>query len=516
MMILQKNRSVNNYFEIHGIDKDDNLQIEMLKNNDFRYIADCRFREIDNEVVMLCKLDGMSTLLSVIQRGSVQVSEIMLFLFSLSECLKEMQEYILSSSSMILDPTYILYDPGKGHYRFIIAPGAGKDFAEQFKGIMEELLAVMDHSDRSSVMFIYEFFSGNVLRDNFTAEAFIMTMDRTLSGGAVSTGRWNDYSDSSSEEVCGQYSQVVGSGVIIDSRKQRLPMIDTAVVGRNIQSNEYDIGSGNYMHSSTQEISTDELNHQTIGRGTGTGKNKNDAGRIKNLGLYCLGGVITAVGVILSIAYGLQVAKIMVVVALIYIAVLANRILKTREEERLEEDMRLYGEAGDRTKSADRIKTTESERIEGRIKSVDETKPAVRNIYTSVARDEGTDSNHVENDIGETALIKDTAFTVQQIMENPVTRLVPVDINLLRADNQIFLLGDRLTVGRASAEADYCLAVPGISRVHAELIKNGNSYMVNDLNSTNGTYVNSVRIMEPTRLCYGDVLSFATVDFYCM
>ena len=82
--------------------------------------------------------------------------------------------------------------------------------------------------------------------------------------------------------------------------------------------------------------------------------------------------------------------------------------------------------------------------------------------------------------------------------------------------NQIFLLGDRLTVGRASAEADYCLAVPGISRVHAELIKNGNSYMVNDLNSTNGTYVNSVRIMEPTRLCYGDVLSFATVDFYCM
>ena len=74
MMILQKNRSVNNYFEIHGIDREDILQIEMLRNNSFRYIADCRFREIDNEIIMLCKLDGMSTLFSMINRGSLQVS----------------------------------------------------------------------------------------------------------------------------------------------------------------------------------------------------------------------------------------------------------------------------------------------------------------------------------------------------------------------------------------------------------------------------------------------------------
>ena len=104
----------------------------------------------------------------------------------------------------------------------------------------------------------------------------------------------------------------------------------------------------------------------------------------------------------------------------------------------------------------------------------------------------------------------------QQAVEEKVKRLVPVDLSLIGMEGQILLTGDRLVVGRTSEVVDYCLAVPGISRRHAEIVRNGSGYYINDLNSTNGTYVNSVRITAPTWLNYGDIVSFATVDFYCM
>ena len=453
MMILQKNRSVNNFFEIHEIDKRDSLQIEMLRNNSFEYIADCRFREVDNDMVMLCKIDGMSTLFSMIRRGGLQVREIMLFLFSLSECLKELQDYILSPEALIIDSRYILFDPGRGSFRFILVPGAGRDFTEQFKAVMEELLSVMDHSDRDNAMYIYDFFSVNVLRDNFTAEVFIRTMDRMAEA-------WRKppmIEKSPSPEAAQDNTGYIGDSVDHDP---------AACINHN--GNEYVTKKMNKCNDDSNHDNRNDDNNSPYH----ISANANE--RIKNIGLYCTGGVILSVGVIMSIIYGLPAVKLAFVAILIYTAVLINRILKTREEEMIEHDM---------------------------------------NLYSSGYQKDGGDDSYISEEDG---IMTDSAFTVSQLTESPVTKLVPVDISLLRADNQIFLLGDRLTVGRTSGDADYCLSVPGVSREHAELIRNGNSYMVNDLNSTNGTYVNSVRITGPTRLCYGDIVSFATVDFYCM
>ena len=501
MMILQKNRSVNNYFEIHGIDREDILQIEMLRNNSFRYIADCRFREIDNEIIMLCKLDGMSTLFSMINRGSLQVSEIMHFLCNLSECLKEMQEYILSPDALIIDSRYILYDPERGSFRFIIVPGEKREFSEQFKAVMEELLHVMDHSDRENVMFIYDFFSGNVLRDNFTAELFIQTMERFFE-------MRNGYSLLPAESA----EDMAWS----EAAKQES-------IRRGINMSRTDSSEGiKQAENSYGGFGDDRLSEEAS-----TIHYRDNDGRIKNIGLYCAGGVIVAVGVILSITYGLTAAKIVFVVVLIYMAALINRILKTREEERLENDMNTYSSTikkpqPDQTAGSilyPPVGSIPNQSVGGvsddTVRSAPDDPGGDRALYDKTIYDKQIYDKTIY-DSRVSSVMTDSAFSTQQLTESPVTRLVPVDLSMLREDNQIFLRGDRLTVGRTSSAADYCIAVPGVSRVHAELIKRDNSYMVNDLNSTNGTYVNSVRITGPTRLCYGDIVSFATVDFYCM
>jgi FHA domain len=64
-------------------------------------------------------------------------------------------------------------------------------------------------------------------------------------------------------------------------------------------------------------------------------------------------------------------------------------------------------------------------------------------------------------------------------------------------------LGHELTIGRA----DKChiqLDDTYVSQMHARIFSRGDSYVVEDLGSTNGTYLNRRRITSPTELQRGD------------
>lgn len=66
-----------------------------------------------------------------------------------------------------------------------------------------------------------------------------------------------------------------------------------------------------------------------------------------------------------------------------------------------------------------------------------------------------------------------------------------------------FNLDEELTIGRS----DKCTLVLDdtyVSQVHARIFARGESFMVEDLGSTNGTYLNRRRITSPSELARGD------------
>ena len=63
--------------------------------------------------------------------------------------------------------------------------------------------------------------------------------------------------------------------------------------------------------------------------------------------------------------------------------------------------------------------------------------------------------------------------------------------------------GDKLVVGR-SEDCDITIDNLAVSRHHVIIEKIDGAYMVNDLDSNNGTFVNGRRIEEPTALNFGD------------
>src|SRR4051794_23940189 len=70
----------------------------------------------------------------------------------------------------------------------------------------------------------------------------------------------------------------------------------------------------------------------------------------------------------------------------------------------------------------------------------------------------------------------------------------------------------RFTVGR-KPDASLCIPSPTVSRDHAELTVIDRGLLLRDLGSTNGTFINGVRIQQPCTVHHGDLLQFGQLVF---
>ena len=82
---------------------------------------------------------------------------------------------------------------------------------------------------------------------------------------------------------------------------------------------------------------------------------------------------------------------------------------------------------------------------------------------------------------------------------------------------QTFILDqDLLTLGRDPGN-DIVISDPQVSRQHARVTRQGETMVIEDTGSTNGTFVNGVRLTGPHTLANGDVIGLgdaATLAYY--
>ncbi|MDI7246859.1 MAG: DUF3662 and FHA domain-containing protein [Bacillota bacterium] len=77
-------------------------------------------------------------------------------------------------------------------------------------------------------------------------------------------------------------------------------------------------------------------------------------------------------------------------------------------------------------------------------------------------------------------------------------------------EERVFPLGDgKVTIGR-SGSCDIVIENAGVSRRHAEIVREGGRFYVVDLGSTNGTYVNGRKVSKQL-LADGDLVNFGRV-----
>lgn len=80
-------------------------------------------------------------------------------------------------------------------------------------------------------------------------------------------------------------------------------------------------------------------------------------------------------------------------------------------------------------------------------------------------------------------------------------------------EGTMYELDGEVTVGRSAGCAIPTSYDSYSSTVHARLYRSGGQVWVEDLGSTNGTFVNSERISQPSRLARGDLLQIGATVF---
>src|SRR6202035_4290255 len=80
-------------------------------------------------------------------------------------------------------------------------------------------------------------------------------------------------------------------------------------------------------------------------------------------------------------------------------------------------------------------------------------------------------------------------------------------------EGKVYDLDGEVTVGRSNGCGIPTTYDSYSSTVHARLYRSGGQIWVEDLGSTNGTFVNSERISQPSRLAKGDLLQIGATVF---
>jgi pSer/pThr/pTyr-binding forkhead associated (FHA) protein len=85
-------------------------------------------------------------------------------------------------------------------------------------------------------------------------------------------------------------------------------------------------------------------------------------------------------------------------------------------------------------------------------------------------------------------------------------------VTVITPQGEVELGNGSLLIGRLP-ECDVLLSDTLVSRMHARISVQGESVVVEDLHSTNGVYVNGMRVGHSTALCEGDRILIGTTEF---
>lgn len=76
-----------------------------------------------------------------------------------------------------------------------------------------------------------------------------------------------------------------------------------------------------------------------------------------------------------------------------------------------------------------------------------------------------------------------------------------------------FAIGEEITIGRAATCTIGMLDDSFVSQLHARIFRDAGSTMIEDLGSTNGTYLNGKRLTTPERITKGDRVQIGSTVF---
>lgn len=143
--------------EAEGVDVD-GFEVNMLLNCKGKWLLPIELYWQDGIASLGYETSGMISLEQSGENKEFDGSCLRLLFSSIWECYEDLEEYLLMPEGMLLSPEKIYYQPGKKTFGFCYYPGYGKPFQEELLKLAEFCMKHTSHQDSDAVLFIYELY----------------------------------------------------------------------------------------------------------------------------------------------------------------------------------------------------------------------------------------------------------------------------------------------------------------------------------------------------------------------
>ncbi|MBQ0145902.1 MAG: hypothetical protein KBS51_02140 [Lachnospiraceae bacterium] len=133
-------------------------KLRMLEANRIRGLLRLEIREQDDSRRLYYDISSMETFDSIVGSRTLQMDDIRALILSISRTVRNLENYLLDADDLIIDRKYMYISGDRLEPVFCCCPGHGKKFSAGLSSLLQDLLGMVDSTDRSAVVSIYSLY----------------------------------------------------------------------------------------------------------------------------------------------------------------------------------------------------------------------------------------------------------------------------------------------------------------------------------------------------------------------
>lgn len=442
---------INVYLMLTDTDYQVSYETKMLQNNFIPYVIPFNVMFIDGDAIPCYEVNGLTEFAVIGQTITITPVLILQLFQELVMVFHQLGRYLLSVNNLILVEDCIFYDIAQKCFGFIYLPGYQSGVREQMRRLLDQVICRMDHADRAG-----------------------------------------------SDRVYDLYQKIMDANCDLEK------LVDFFTEFRTEESGDTD-GTGNTDIYRTEETGKTEEEEEAAELDAFLRKEPNrnkwkKSNRNRTIVQSDIDDDKTSVR---TIVYKTVVIACMLATALFGIS---YGWMQYRANGRIQHMKPLFGVcillAVELFVWMELFLTDQTEKEE------EVVEPCIQeqDITIFPAAADGNGQPAAGDTQQETTILPAT---------DPVCMLVPVGGQAEATSNPVICL-DTLPrlIGRGDM-ADFCISDKSVSRVHSRIRYIDHKYVLEDMGSTNGTYVNGypLRVDYPAVVLPGDIISFGNIEY---
>lgn len=538
---------------------EDDYEVKMLMLNTPEYFLHITMNYIDEKNSIYYDISSKQQLSKLFEYGKVTMEDVKSLFDNISRMVRVVDEYMLNLDRVILNPQDIYVSLSDKKYSFMYSPVAGeKDFYDKMRSLFEYILERFDHSvKKSSLVKFYEIYQRILVRD-YTPDKLMEFFDDENEG--IHIINEEDLTDGRADNAYGEdnaYGRDRAYGEDNANGKNNDYVEDINYAGNNnYAKNKTYIRNNNRVKGKAYTKDNDSIIDKIYDRNDNYNNNNNFEGTvIKDVMPEIINTdkpdkrskkttfIIKAVATVLvlnaivsmffksyaviKIGTTASIICIIVGLAIFYITDKAAKVIgelinedKVTEDELIPYRLHNYGNKTENGIAED--KASEAQVNTGLDNEYGKQKD--NNEYDNIVMAKVIDEEEEQPaQYGNTMLLSDY---LNMLKDNKLTLKITdtdseIPLYVKKADGYEAVT-EKLepdsypcTIGSLEESSDIYIASPIISKMHACIIKDEDKSYIEDMNSTNGTFINGERIAMHNKMCLsdGDALRIASYEF---